>query len=370
MNILAFYQLKIKGDRLCWYPIITKIRKQMKKVRILSIDGGGIRGILPGIVLSSIEEKLQKRTNDPNIRLSDMFDFMAGTSTGGILTLAYLIPGENNRPKLKAEEAVDLYLDRGDEIFGVSLAQKFKSGKGITDEKYDASELEEALDDTFGDIQLFDLLKPCIISSYDIRNGKPHFFKQHKSKNNKYNFKVKDVARATSAAPTYFETARVKNEFGTPYPLIDGGVFANNPALVAYSEVRTMKFPKIDHMPTAKDMMIVSIGTGSSPEKYEYKKAKDWGAIGWVKPIIEIMMSGNSQTVHYHLTQIFDTLSAKDKKDYHRLEPKILTASSEMDNGSVENLMKLKEDGLSYVSDSSVEKEIDAIVDKLIRYKE
>ena len=102
----------------------------MKKIRILSIDGGGIRGILPGIVLNQIEEKLQKKSNDPNLRLADMFDFMAGTSTGGILTLAYLTPNENNRPKLKATEAVNLYLDRGDEIFDVNLWQKIKSGKG------------------------------------------------------------------------------------------------------------------------------------------------------------------------------------------------------------------------------------------------
>jgi hypothetical protein len=65
--------------------------------------------------------------------------------------------------------------------------------------------------------------------------------------------------------------------------------------------------------------------------------------VGWIKPIIEIMMSGNSQTVHYHLTQIFDTLNTKNKKDYHRLQPKILTANPEMDNASVENLIKLKE---------------------------
>ena len=341
----------------------------MKKVRILSIDGGGIRGILPGIVLNQIEEKLQKKTKDPKIRLADMFDFMAGTSTGGILTLAYLTPNDKNRPKLKAKDAVNLYLDRGDEIFDLNLLQQIRSGKGILDEKYNASELEEALDDTFGDIYLSGLLKPCIITSYDIRNGRPHFFKQHKAEASSYNFKVKDIARATSAAPTYFETARVKSESGTPYPLIDGGVFVNNPALVAYSEVRTMKFQDIDHLPTAKDMMIVSIGTGSVSKKYAYKKAKDWGAVGWIKPIIEIMMSGNSMTVDYHLKQIFDTLSAQNKKDYHRLEPKILTADSEMDNASVENLQRLKEDGLSYVSNTEADKELDDIVEKLIKYQ-
>ena len=340
----------------------------MKKVRILSIDGGGIRGILPGIILTRLEKKLQVKTGKDNLRLSDMFDFMAGTSTGGILTLAYLMPKENGQSKFTAQQAVNLYLDRGDEIFDANLWQKLKSGKGILDEKYDAKELEEALEDNFEDTKFRDLLKPCIISSYDIRNGKPHFFKQHKSDNEIYNFNVKDIARATSAAPTYFETARIKNDLGTPFPLIDGGVFVNNPALVAYSEVRNMEFNNINQSPTAKDMMIVSIGTGSASKKYEYNKTKDWGAIGWIKPIIEIMMSGNSQTVHYHLKQIFGTLNENDKNDYHRLEPEVITADNEMDNASIENMSKLKEDALSYLSNDDVDKELNLIVDKLIGY--
>ena len=225
------------------------------------------------------------------------------------------------------------------------------------------------MNDTFQDYWLNDLIKPCIISSYDVRNGKPHFFKQHKSNNKIYNFKVKDVARATSAAPTYFEAARVKNEIGTPFPLIDGGVFANNPSMVAYSEARTMKFKnKVDH-PKAKDMMIVSVGTGSKSKSYEYKKVKDWGQIGWIKPIIEIMMSGSSSTTDYHLKQIFDTLSQSDKESYYRLEPKVITADSEMDNATVDNLKKLKEDALTYVSDADVDKQLNEIAKKLIGNK-
>lgn len=337
-----------------------------EKVRILSIDGGGIRGILPGVILSRLEAKLQEKVG-PKTRLSDFFDFMAGTSTGGILALAYLMPDRNKRPKLTAEEVVNIYLERGDEIFDTSLWQKIKSVRGIVDEKYDAKELEETLEETFEDIWLTDLLKPCIISSYDIRNGKPHFFKQHKAKNSIFNFKVKEVARATSAAPTYFETARVKNSIGTPFPLIDGGVFVNNPSLVAYSEVRTMTFDSLK-LPTAKDMMIVSVGTGASSKKYEYKNAKDWGAVGWIRPIIEIMMSGNAQAVHYHLTQIYDTLSPKDKKDYHRLDPELLRSDPEMDNASIDNMRKLNEDALSYLAKPEKDKELNDIRDKLLKY--
>lgn len=339
----------------------------MKKVRILSIDGGGIRGILPGVILNEIERKLKKDSGNEEARLSDYFDFFAGTSTGGILSLAYIIPGDNNKARYSAKDAVNLYLERGDEIFDISFWQKLTSAGGIIDEKYQADNLEEALQDNFGEIYLSDLIKPCIITSYDLRNGKPHFFKQHKSSNDIFNFKVKDVARATSAAPTYFETARVKNISGSPFPLIDGGVFVNNPAMVAYSEARTMDFGEIEK-PAAKDMMIVSIGTGSRSKQYAYKSAKDWGLAEWVKPLIEIMMSASSQTVHYHLTQIFDTLSEELKSNYYRIEPKVVQADAEMDNASVENMQKLEEDALSFISNENNDRQIDEIVKKLIKY--
>jgi len=341
----------------------------MKKVRILSIDGGGIRGILPGVILHELEKKLKQASGKEDTRVSDYFDFFAGTSTGGILSLAYIVPGNNNRPRFSALDAVNLYLDRGDEIFDISFWQKVKSAGGIIDEKYQADNLEEALKDNFGEIYLNELLKPCIITSYDIRNGKPHFFKQHKSSNDIFNFKVKDVARATSAAPTYFETARVKNISGSPFPLIDGGVFVNNPAMVAYSEARTMDFGEIEK-PAAKDMMIVSIGTGSTSKQYAYKSAKDWGLAEWVKPLIEIMMSASSQTVHYHLKQIYNTLDAELSENYYRLEPRVISADAEMDNASIENMQKLKEDALSYISGEDKNKELDEIVEKLIGYSE
>ena len=339
----------------------------MSKIKILSIDGGGIRGILPGIILTRLEEKLQELSKDESVRIADFFDLLAGTSTGGILSLAYLVPDDKNRPLLTAREAVNLYLERGDKIFDVNLWQKLNSGFGVTDEKYSAKELEKALQDTFQDKMLSDLLRPCIISSYDVRNAKPHFFKQHKSHNQVYNYKIKDVARATSAAPTYFETARIKNEIGTPYALVDGGLFANNPAMVSYSEARTMKFTdKIDY-PTAKDMLIISIGTGSQSQSYSYKKVKDWGLVNWVKPIIEIMMSGNSSATHYHLIQIFDTLKKQyDKNCYHRLEPDIMSADPKMDNASVKNLKLLEEDALNYISKVEIDEELNIIAKKLI----
>lgn len=340
----------------------------MKKIKILSIDGGGIRGILPGVVLDRLEQKLQQASGNSNTRLADVFDFMAGTSTGGILTLAYLTPDQQQRPRLSAGEAVNLYLENGDKIFRTGLWQKIRNGAGLTDEKYHAGELEKALKDTFGDAKLSDLLKPCLISAYDIGNGKPHFFKQHRSSNAIYNFLVKDVARATSAAPTYFEAARVTNDLKTPFALVDGGVYANNPALAAYAEVRTMDFNSNDELPTAKDMLIISLGTGSTSKKYDYQKAKDWGAIGWIRPVIEIMMSGNSRTVHYYLHQIYHSLDEKDRADYYRLEPELIKADTEMDNASPKNMSNLKEDALNYLCLEKNDQQLDEIVNKLLEY--
>jgi len=350
---------------------------EKKKIRILSIDGGGIRGILPGVILTYIEDRLMEKEGK-NVRLCDYFDLLTGTSTGGILTCTYLVPGRDSdgkptrRPKFTAKQAVDIYLERGDDIFDLTLAQKIRSKGGLSDEKYNAKELELALNDYFGETMLSELLKPCLITSYDIRNRRAHFFSQVDAKNsNTHDFQVKEVARATSAAPTYFEVTRVKSEYGTPYPLIDGGVFANNPAMCAYAEARSIPFstvlqdPEKSDKPYAKDMIIVSIGTGSTSKPYQYSDAKDWGMIEWIQPIIDIMMSGNSETVSYQLRKIWETTGTPD--NYIRLEPSLYEANSRMDDASIKNLRALHEAGLKYVSDNSVL--LDSLADKLIANK-
>lgn len=348
-----------------------------KKVRILSIDGGGIRGIMPGVVLTYIEEQLMAKEGG-HVRLSDYFDLLVGTSTGGILACTYLIPERDNkgkatlRPRFTARQAVDLYMERGDDIFDINFWQKIKSKGGLADEKYDASELEEALNDYYGDTLLSELLRPCLITSYDIRNRRAHFFSQIDARaTNTHDFPVKEVARATSAAPTYFEVARVKSVFGTPYPLIDGGVFANNPAMCAYAEARGINFstvlndPEKPDRPYAKDMIIVSVGTGSTFKPYEYSKAKDWGVIQWLQPLIDIMMSGNAETVTYQLHKIWDTTDNPDH--FIRLAPDLYEANPEMDDASVNNLNALNEAGKKFVTENL--DKLNKVVKLLIEHK-
>ncbi|RYG18761.1 MAG: patatin [Chitinophagaceae bacterium] len=335
----------------------------MKK--ILALDGGGIRGIIPGQILVVLESKLKLRSGNPDARIADYFDFFAGTSTGGILTCIHLCPDLTNpgKARFSAQEAVDLYIEHGGKIFNIGLYEKFIAVGGMLNEKYNAAPLEKCLHDYFGDLQLSQLLKPSIITSYDIENRNAHFFAQHDfiKKGAGGDFYVRDVCRATSAAPTYFETALVKSLSNVSYPLVDGGVFANNPALCAYSEVRNSA-----GLPTASDMFIVSIGTGSENKSYSYKKVKDYGALGWIEPLIDIMMSGASETTHYHLTKMF--AAQNNSANYIRIQPSsIRNAAYAMDNATPENIQALIEVGTVTAQDCE---ELDRIVDVLITDKD
>lgn len=332
--------------------------------RILSIDGGGIRGIIPAQILVELERKLQAE-GDPEARIADYFDLIAGTSTGGILTCIYLAPDrtdaprEARRPRFTAQQAVDLYLEHGDEIFDVPFRRKVLSLGGLRDEKYPSKGLENALESYLGDLELRDLLGPCLITAYDVRRRETRFFTSHDAHEPRRNFLVRDVARATSAAPTFFEAASVRSSAGFEHPLIDGGVFANNPAMCAYAEARTMP----DH-PTAVQMVIVSLGTGENKRRYYHDDVKDWGPLGWAKPLLEIMMSAVSETIDYQLGQMFDAVGAKAQ--YVRIQTPLPERNVEMDNAEPGNLEELQEIGATIAERRGAE--LDAVV-KLLKAK-
>ena len=296
-----------------------------KYTRILSIDGGGIRGIIPAQVVVSLESMLQQKSGNPEARIADYFDLIAGTSAGGILTCIYLYPDAKNptRPRWSAEDAVNFSIESGRDVFKSSLWQKLRSIDGWIDEKYPGERLEQFLLENFGDCQLSQLLKPCLISSYDIERRKAHFFDQIDAKQYPAeDYLIRDIARATSAAPTFFEPTKIRSLTNEPYALIDGGVFANNPALCAYAEVRNkFRIPddRHDKGPTAKDMVILSLGTGEAQKKFPYEEAKNWGQVEWVQPLINIMMTGVAETVNYQLIQIYDAVERPNQ--YLRITP-------------------------------------------------
>ena len=188
--------------------------------RILSIDGGGIRGLIPAVVLDRVEQRVGRP-------IADCFDLIAGTSTGGIIAVALTRAGEDGRPRWSAAEVIELYESQGPRIFDRSLFQALSSGFGIEDEKYPRANLEAALDHYLGDARLRDALTDLLIAAYETEQRFPFFFKRRRAREDPaYDFPIADVAYATSAAPTYFEPLKLETDTVDHFSLIDGGVYA------------------------------------------------------------------------------------------------------------------------------------------------
>ncbi len=336
-----------------------------KQTRILTIDGGGIRGLIPARILVSLERKLQQRTGRDEARLAEFFDLIAGTSTGGLITCLLLAPGKNEwTPAFTAKEIVDLYLNHGAEIFDAPLVKRLKSLNGLRDERYEAHGLERLIDERVGDLWLSQLIKPCLITAYDVTRRKAKFFTQHDARNDDKDYPIKVVARATSAAPTYFEAMPGENG-RSPYAYVDGGLFANNPTMCAYVEA----YRKLAGKPTAENMVILSLGTGQITKAYPYHSVKNWGKVQWIRPLIDIMMAGASETVDYQMRQLFTAHGRPDS--YLRLQPTIATNDTklaELDNVTVANMARLLALGVQIVDE--YEAQLDALVEMLLPIEE
>ena len=338
-----------------------------KYTRILSLDGGGIRGIIAAQVVVSIESMLQQKSGNPDARIADYFDLIAGTSAGGILTCIYLCPDAQNpsKPRWSAQDAVNFLIKSGRDIFKSSFWQKLRSLDGLIDEKYPSERLEQFFWENFKDCKLSELLKPCLITSYDIERRKAHFFDQIDAQ--KYpaeDYFIKDIARATSAAPTYFEVAKIYSLTNESYALIDGGVFANNPALCAYAEVRN-KFRisgrSQGQRPDSKRYGNFIPGR-EAQKKFPYEEAKNWGQVEWLEPLIHIMMTGVAETVNYQIIQIYDAIERPNQ--YLRITPDLIHETPlPIDDASEEKISELLRIGNEQAS--KYKEQLDKFIDLL-----
>ena len=253
------------------------------RFRILSVDGGGIRGLIPALVLADLERRLQERT-DERARVSDYFDLLAGTSTGGLVALALTAPdpAEPSRPHVSAADLAAFYVEDGPVIFRRNLGHKLRTLWGYAGPKHSLAPLEEAIGRRLGDVMLADALREVVLASYDMTNREPYFFKRWRARQpidpgeERRNCPIADAALATAAAPTYFPS----HEFDGR-ALVDGGVFANNPAVAAI--VEALKRTGAGRIGT-DDLLVVSIGTGVHEDGFDQPSVSGWGKIGWILP--------------------------------------------------------------------------------------
>jgi patatin-like phospholipase/acyl hydrolase len=337
-----------------------------KKYRILSIDGGGIRGIIPAAIVVYIENRLQRITKNADVRISDYFDFIAGTSTGGILVSTYLCPANTDERthRYTAEDSLRFYLEKGNYIFAADLWNKFTSMGGFLKARYPSQPIEKVLNVAFRQTKVSQLIKPCLITAYDVERKVPVFFQSHVAQTNEaVDFYIKDICRATSSAPLYFEPARIHSFTSDAYTLIDGSVFANNPTLCALTEASVLFADKGIPL-TADQFEIVSLGTGRNQKVYTYEQVKDWGGLGWLNPLLDVMINGASEAIERELTVLFQSFQASTQ--YHRIQPELLEASQEMDDASPENINRLMQAAAACIEKHKDELEV--IIHRLIQY--
>lgn len=238
--------------------------------RILSIDGGGIKGVFPASFLAKLEEDLP-------MPISRYFDLIAGTSTGGIIALA-LGAG------FSAKEILGFYEKYGPRIFmntgwRASLKQYFVG-------KHEATPLRDALEAQFGERCLGDSQVRLVIPSQSLETGHVHIFKtaHHPRFQEDWKQKMVEVALATSAAPTYFPTHIMPRGTG----LIDGGIWANNPAGIAVVEaVGVLKW-------NPEDIRLLSISCTASPMSTDAAHRRSLGDLYWARKLLEVVSAGQS----------------------------------------------------------------------------
>ena len=329
----------------------------MSRTRILSIDGGGIKGIVPAVVLLHLEKLLQDLSNNPSSRIHDYFDLFSGASTGAIIIAGLLSPDNHNRPKYSSEEILDLYLNNGQIIFNSSLFQEIKSVSGIVNVKYDPEGLESVFEKYFGKSELKDLLKPSLIPVYDLSRGKNYFFRQQKALTSpRHNYYVKDLLRGATSALTYFPPSQISTVNDQEHRcFIDGGVFANNPALSAYAEFRYHN-SKLH----AKDTMMLSLGTGRKTTNLDCKVTANWGAAEWLYQGSYLTSNAVSSASDYQLNAVYGNQS-----NYLRLDSTFDdNQNSSMDNTDKDYLDYLISLGESIVRDKR--SEINTFAEELI----
>lgn len=288
-------------------------------VTILSIDGGGIRGVIPATFLIEIE----KRTGKPVCRL---FDLIAGTSTGGILAATLTAPDSRGDPSYTAEQIYSLYIEHGGAIFHRSLLRSVTTLGGLAGPKYSPRALELLLDKYLGNKRLHTTLTETLITAYDMATSTPWFFKTSFAE--KHRAPADDplltqVVRATTAAPTYFPPLEMEG-----HCLIDGGVFASNPALCAYAQARKKA-------PDEEEFLVVSLGTGVDVHNRFCSEINNWGIAGWAVPITAVMLNSSSATVDYQMRALVGG------GNYARFQVQLDDDDTGMDDASEENIKKL-----------------------------
>ena len=275
----------------------------------LSLDGGGVRCIATLTFLNILEKELKQN-------LSEVFDYFAGTSSGGISCIGIGSVGMNTSEMLEMWNKRNTERIMQFEVWQGGLGLSLMTGKA----KYNPAGKREVLKDYFGELTFRESKKPVAVTAYDIEDRSPLLLSSYENGN----MKLVEAAEATSAAPTFFPTAEVNGKY-----LIDGGVVDNNPAMNSYIEALKI-YPK-------DTIKVLSIGTGLNRRRIKGKESKDWGLFGWMThDLLGIMTETSLQN------KLAEDLIGKN---YLRVNSSLGKCKRKMDDISLKNIDNIKDMG-------------------------
>lgn len=291
--------------------------------RILAIDGGGVRGVVAALVLAELEA-------ETGLRVVDLFDFVAGTSAGALLALGLLRPDVQggDRPRWAARELADLYADERSHIFHRSIWRTASTVNGFLAPKYGPGELRRQLRARLGDTRLSEALRVVMITAYDARRREPYFFMGGQAEFTPDDPLMRTVAQASAAAPSYFPPVRVQDPVGDERWLTDGGVVANNPALLAYIAARRRQ--------PDRPVLLVSVGCGHLSTDLATPRMRKGGALLWARPLFDMMLDGQENVTDRQVQQLLPTGT------YLRLQAELPDSCERIDDDSAANLRVLR----------------------------
>jgi patatin-like phospholipase/acyl hydrolase len=295
-----------------------------KPIVVLCIDGGGVRGLIPAIVIEGMEKELGKP-------ITKVTDLVAGTSAGSIIAATLNIPNAAGEQMYSATEVVGLANGVIKQIFHNSAGRSIRTLGGLTGSKYSAKPLETFLDKYFGNLKVSQTVKPVLLTSVDLQTNDIFNFSTRLGKAwpSMFNLFVKDGVRASTAAPTFFKPVDLTLASGYKLVLADGGLVAMSPELLALAEARTL-FPN-------QRYIVISLSTGRYTGKSTIKaKGMSSGSLPqMLKPLI-------TTTLESQLNLSNELMRTQHDVEYYRIDAAVTKEGSAMDDVSDKNLQNLR----------------------------
>lgn len=318
----------------------------MRVQRILTIDGGGIRGLVSAIWLEALQQRLQAAGKGP---LHAHFDLIAGSSTGALIAAGLGIG-------MQAGQIVELYETFGDDVFPGAAERLWSRvtrsfSQGLSAPRYSPKGIERVLKRVFGERTLGSATPRTMAIAYDTVTRNPLFFKSFKPEH--ADIPLWEVCRAATAAPSYFP-AHLATIERRRRALIDGGVVANNPTACALAEaVRLNDDASLD------GIVVLSVGTGQTTRPISEREATTWGALEWAIPIIDVLFDGSADSVDYIARQLLGDAY------YFRLQAPLTRGYDDFDNVDRTNLAALRQTAEAHLDKAETRAALDRLVSLL-----